>query len=159
MSKEIELHYRVSRFLAHEADLLDNGDFEDWLNLFAEDGVYWVPTSADQTDMHGQVSIMLEDMPLLILRAARLGHPRAYSVAPPPATVHLVGNVMVKDGADFVTARSKVVVHEVREDVETNLSGSVTHHLIPEGEGFRILLKRVDLIQTGGTFSALSIPV
>jgi len=159
MSGDVDLHYRVGRFLAHEADLLDSGDFEGWLALFADEGAYWVPSSRDQTDKDGQVSIMLEDVPLLTLRVARLSHPRAYAVAPPPATVHLVGNVTVEAGNAFITARSKIVVHQVREDVSSSLGGSVTHHLLPEGNGFKILLKRVDLIQAGGTFNAMSIPV
>ena len=79
----------AAAFLAHEADLLDAGRFDDWLDLFDEDGLYWVPSSRDQTDMDGQVSIMLEDKPLLKLRITRLSHPRAHSVLPPPATVHM----------------------------------------------------------------------
>ena len=31
------------RFLFHEARLLDERRFDDWLALFAPDGWYWVP--------------------------------------------------------------------------------------------------------------------
>ena len=30
-------------FIAREAALLDEGQFDDWLALFTEDGHYWVP--------------------------------------------------------------------------------------------------------------------
>ena len=149
----------AAAFLAHEADLLDAGRFDDWLDLFDEDGIYWVPSSRDQTDMDGQVSIMLEDKPLLKLRITRLSHPRAHSVLPPPATVHLIGNVVAETGPRFVMVQSKLVMNMVREDEQTSLSGSVLHHLLEVGGGYRILLKRIDLIQAGGIFSAISVPI
>ena len=149
----------AAAFLAHEADLLDAGRFDDWLDLFDEGGLYWVPSSRDQTDMDGQVSIMLEDKPLLKLRITRLSHPRAHSVLPPPATVHLVGNVVAKTGPKFVIVQSKLVMNMVWEDVQTSLSGSVLHHLLEVDGGYQILLKRIDLIQAGGIFSAISVPL
>ena len=36
-------------FVHWEADLLDRGDFDAWLDLFADDGYYWVPSHPDQT--------------------------------------------------------------------------------------------------------------
>ena len=149
----------VSAFLSHEADLLDAGQFHDWLNLFDEDGLYWVPSSRDQTDMDGQVSIMLEDKPLLNLRVTRLSHTRALATIPPPATVHLIGNVVAKPSSEFVEVRSKLIMNMVREDEQTCFSGSVLHHLKEVEGGYRILLKRIDLIQAGGVFSAFSVPL
>ncbi|MDG2032358.1 MAG: aromatic-ring-hydroxylating dioxygenase subunit beta [Rhodospirillales bacterium] len=159
MTEALPLHHQVSHFLVQEAELLDLGDFDGWLNLFAEDGIYWIPSASDQTDMQGQVSILLEDVPLLKLRVARLSHPRAYAVSPSPATVHLVGNITVETGTDDITVRSKLIVNEVRDDVSSSLSGTATHQLVASGDSFKIRLKRVDLIQAGGTFNALSIPL
>ena len=51
------------------------------------------------------------------------------------------------------------MVSEMRDDRETHFSGSVTHHLRRRPEGFGIVLKRVDLIQAGSTFSLISIPL
>ena len=85
--ESLTLHHQVSNFLAQEAELLDLGYFDRWLDLFADDGIYWIPSASDQTDMEGQVSIILEDVALLKLRVARLSHPRAYAVTPLPATI------------------------------------------------------------------------
>ncbi len=146
-------------FLAHEADLLDQGKFDAWLELYEEDAIYWVPSSAEQTDMKGQVSIMLEDLPLLKLRVRRLSHPRAHAVTPKPATIHLIGNVTASEQDGLVVANSKLIMTQVRDNLETSLSGAVTHHLRRSVDGFKIKLKRVDLIQAGGVFSAISIPL
>ena len=38
----------LEAFVLAEARLLDERRFSDWLALFAEDGVYWVPTNPRQ---------------------------------------------------------------------------------------------------------------
>ncbi|MFP6713469.1 MAG: aromatic-ring-hydroxylating dioxygenase subunit beta [Rhodospirillales bacterium] len=155
----MSLTQEVSSFLTHEADFLDRGDFEAWLELYEDDALYWIPSSPDQTDMKGQVSIMLEDRPLLKLRVRRLSHPRAYAVTPRPATIHLIGNVSAREEGDLVMVSSKLIMTQVRDNIETSLSGVVSHHLSRSENGFGIKLKRVDLIQAGGTFSAISVPL
>ena len=79
MNAEVLLQNNVQAFLIHEADLLDRGLFGEWVDLFDEDGIYWVPSSPFQEDMRGQVSIILEDKELLKLRATRLAHPNAHA--------------------------------------------------------------------------------
>jgi len=158
-SMSTSLILKVAEFLAHEADLLDSGKFDEWLNLFDLDAIYWIPTSSDQTDMKGQVSIILEDVPLLKLRIQRLSHPRAYSVTPPPETVHLIGNVTVAKQNKTIITNSKLIVTEAREDLENRFTGSVTHELRPLKGGFRIKSKRIDLLQSGGSISVISVPL
>lgn len=153
------LQHDVAAYLAHEADLLDRREFKAWLDLFEDDGLYWVPSSRNQTDMKGHVSVMLEDKALLALRTERLGHPHAYSVEPHPDTVHLVGNITVQTENDIIIARSKLMVDEMREDRQSRWSGSVTHQLRRRDNGFGIVLKRVDLTHAGNTFTAITIPL
>ncbi len=37
-------------FVIHEARLLDELRFDEWLDLFTEDGRYWMPLEYGQTD-------------------------------------------------------------------------------------------------------------
>ena len=69
-------------FLIHEARLLDEGFFDDWLALFTEDARYWVPIQANQTDPFETVSLMYDDRRLLETRVRRLSDPRIYSQEP-----------------------------------------------------------------------------
>src|SRR5262249_14385542 len=46
---------RCERFLLHEARLLDEGKFDDWLALFTPDAWYWVPSEPDQDNPHDTV--------------------------------------------------------------------------------------------------------
>jgi len=159
MKSEIMLQGEAQAFLTREADLLDQRRFEEWVELFDDDGIYWVPSSPSQEDMYGQVSIILEDKNLLNLRIKRLSHPNAHAFNPPPSSVHLVGNVSADIDGECVIVKSKLIMLEFRNDNETTLSGTVTHTLKRAADGFKIKLKRVNLIRAGGTFSAITIPL
>ena len=41
---------RSSRFLVHEARLLDEKRYDEWNALFTDDAHYWVPLARDQPD-------------------------------------------------------------------------------------------------------------
>ena len=44
-------------FLIHEARLLDERRFREWMELFTEDGTYWVPAVPDQASPLDQASL------------------------------------------------------------------------------------------------------
>lgn len=160
---EGQLRAAVEAFLFREARLLDAGDFAGWLDLFAEDGCYWVPLAPDQADPLGTASIMYEDRAVLEMRVARLAHPRAYAVDPPPRTTHLVGNVaLLETAGDAVAVGSALVMTEVRAgsnvSATTVYSGRVRHKLRRAGDEFEIVLKRVDLDQAGSVHGIITVP-
>src|SRR5205823_11091244 len=41
---DVELQHEIEQFLYHEAALLAEREYRDWLGLFAEDIHYWMPT-------------------------------------------------------------------------------------------------------------------
>lgn len=154
-----DLKHRVETFLFEEARRLDEGRFEDWLDLYAEDCLYWVPSQPGQDDPLTTASIMYEDMAVLEMRVRRLGHPRAYAVDPAPRTTHLVGNVVVEDARDDrVAASSVLVMTEFRGEAMTTYSGRAQHDLRPEGDGFLIVRKRIDLINCDGVHGVITVP-
>ena len=59
-------------FVLREARLLDQQRLEDWLDLFAEDGHYWMPVEWGQDDPALTTSLMYEDKLLLQIRIDRL---------------------------------------------------------------------------------------
>ena len=59
-------------FVVAEANLLDELRFDDWLDLFTDDGRYWMPLAHGQTDPRLHASLMYEDKLLLKVRIARL---------------------------------------------------------------------------------------
>ena len=69
-------------FVYAEARMLDELRFEDWLDLYTEDGHYWMPLAHGQTDAKLHASLMYEDKLLLRVRVERLAGQRTFSQQP-----------------------------------------------------------------------------
>ena len=145
----------IAQFLFAEAELLDTGAYDSWLDLFTEDARYWVPAYPEQTDAINEVSLYYENLALMQARIGRLRHPRAMGL--PVRTSHVIGNVMshgqTGDGALIVRSRFQMI--EFMGDTQRLYGGSVTHHLVAHGESWKIRLKRVGLVNAGGIFDLL----
>ena len=149
----------VSGFLLHEARLLDTGDFGAWLDLFDDDGVYWVPAAPGQSDPKNHVSIIYEDKPILSMRVQRLAHPRAYALEPRPRATRLVSNFWDEPTADAeIAAGCSFVMTEVRGDETRLFSGTATYRLRPDGTSYRIKSKRVDLLDCDRVHGLITLP-
>jgi 3-phenylpropionate/cinnamic acid dioxygenase small subunit len=108
------LHVSVERFLNREARLLDDARLEEWLTLFAADGVYWMPLSGS-IDPSREPSIMFDTASDRAQRVHQLLHTPHYAQIPPSRTVHQVSNLEVDGGPDgTVLAHAVIVVHELR---------------------------------------------
>jgi 3-phenylpropionate/cinnamic acid dioxygenase small subunit len=143
----------VEAFLFRQAELLDGKSWQGFIDLFAPDGVYWMPASPEQTTWEGVPSIFAEDRNLMTVRMKRLTHPHAWSQAPMWGTSHLVGNVVVeKDDGDEIVARSRFHMMEFRRDASRHFAGSYRHHLRRTPEGLRLRLQRVDMVNGQGPY-------
>ena len=132
----------------HEARLLDEGRFREWLDLFAEDGCYWVAAEPGQTDPQHPPSPVYEDRRLLRTRVEKLASTLAASGEPPSRSQHLLGAPQV-DGIDEVgSGRTYTPFHcvEARTDRQVIHAGWARHEIVRERGALRIRLKRVDLL-------------
>ena len=77
-------------FVIREARLIDQHRFEEWLDLFAEDGFYWMPLEWGQTDPRLTTSLMYEDKLLLKIRVERLKGNRTFSQKPKSRCHHVL---------------------------------------------------------------------
>lgn len=146
----------IADFLFMEAELLDQRRWFDWLDLFAEGGMYWVPLRADQPDPVNHVSLFYEDAMLREVRARRLEEQRAWSQQPLVHSARAVSNIRVRsDDEDEVIVRSTFMMVESRLPHQRILAGFYTHRLVARGEGFAIREKRVDLIDSEGVHFTL----
>ena len=149
-------------FLIHEARLLDARRFEDWMDLFTEDGVYWVPARPDQDDPDLEASLFYDDRDLMKTRIDRLNHPLIHIQTPPSRTLHLVSNVVVEradeTAGEYVIA-SSMLMAEYRLDNQRFFAGQQQHRLIKNGDAFRISFKRVDIINCDSALEAMAVPI
>ena len=139
----------VEEFLYREARLLDEQRWEEWNALFAEDGVYWMPAAPGQDNPLDHVSLIHENALLRAVRIKRFRHPNAFSLQPRPRSSHLVSNVML-DAVDSTsgdcTVSSRFVVTQYRREKQDVYTGACTHRLKSTRDGYRIAMKRVDLL-------------
>ena len=56
---------RFEEFLIAEARLLDERRFREWMELFSEDGTYWVPAVPGQASPLDQASLFYDDRDLM----------------------------------------------------------------------------------------------
>lgn len=150
---------QVEVFLFHEARLLDERRFEDWMALFAEDGIYWIPATPGQQDPLGEVSIAYEDRQLIDVRVRRLRHPENYADQPQVRTRRVLGNVMIDSADDAsVVARSNFTLADFQGDEQRIFLGEYVHTLRPSGEGYEIVQKRVNLLNCDAPMGGIVVP-
>jgi 3-phenylpropionate/cinnamic acid dioxygenase small subunit len=149
-------------FVIHEARLLDERRFRDWMALFADDGTYWVPAAPEQKNPFDQASLFYDDRDLMKTRVERLEHPRIHVQTPPSRTAHLVGNVVIEEAdqakGEFSVGSTLIMV-EYRDDAQRVFAGRQSHRLRRHGDTFRIVQKRVDLINCDTAFEAMAVPI
>jgi 3-phenylpropionate/cinnamic acid dioxygenase small subunit len=149
-------------FLYEEARLLDERRFRDWMALFAEDGTYWVPAVANQDSPFTKVSLFYDDRALMKTRVDRLEHPRIHIQSPPSRTAHLISNVILEaadDATGDYTVSSTVIMVEYRDEQQRMFAGQQIHRLQRATGGFRIVQKRVNLINCDSAFEAMAVPI
>ena len=147
-------------FVMAEARLLDELRFHDWLQLFTEDGHYWMPLAHGQTDTKLHASLMYEDKLLLKIRVERLHGARTYSQQPRSRCHHLLQQPTVEsrdDAAGVYTTRTAFHYVETRMDEQTLYAGWATHTLVPVDGALRIRLKRVDLVNCDAAFGNMQL--
>ena len=152
----------LEEFVMREARLLDERRFRDWMALFAEDGTYWVPAVPDQRNPLDQASLFYDDRELMRTRIERLEHPRIHVQTPPSRTAHLVGNVLVEsvdEATGELVVGSTVIMVEYRDEQQRLFAGRQRHRLRRNGASFRIVQKRVDLINCDSAFEAMAVPI
>jgi len=149
----VSLQHRVEQFLFHQAELLDSGCWREYIDLFADEGIYWMPVKPDQTEWLDSPSIFIEDKSMMQIRMDRVMHPNAWSRAAAWGTSHVVGNVVVESqSAERISVRSRFHMLELRRDTLRHFAGTYRHTLVHAGDELRIGLQRVDLLNSQAVF-------
>jgi len=151
----------VEQFLFAEARLLDERRFEEWAELFTEDGAYWAPTRHDQKSPEEAVSLFFDDRVTMAARVKRLRHPDVHIQIPISRTTHLVTNIEIDpvppDDADM-RVFAAFMVAEYRENAEPRwYAGRYEYRLKSFGAGFRIALKKATLVNCDGAFTSMAV--
>jgi 3-phenylpropionate/cinnamic acid dioxygenase small subunit len=141
-------------FLYREARLIDERRFDDWLELFTDDAVYWLPIDEHQGPKE-HLSLIYDDAHRLKERVYRLSKTVFPAQNPPSRTQHFVSNVEVERGANAeIVVRSGQIIYELRsgDDRQYEIGDQRTiaarceHRLRGGADGWRIAMKRMVLL-------------
>jgi len=146
-------------FIVHEARLVDEQRFDEWLALFADDGRYWVPLAgAAQSEGQAYNALADEDQLLLSLRVRRLKNPKAHSQHPRSRCQHVLQpSQVLQSDAGGCELRTPFLYIESRGARTVQLAGTATHRLVRSFDAWRIRLKRVDLLDAGEPLPAIQL--
>jgi benzoate/toluate 1,2-dioxygenase subunit beta len=137
----------VEQFLFHEARLLDDGLFLEWVELFEEDGLYWVPSTWTQEDGLTEVSIIHEPRPILHVRARRLLDEATVAQWPESRTLHQLTNLTQEpDVSDGIRVHCDLMFTEYRRMEQRLFGARLLYVLRQAADGFKISRKVVRLL-------------
>ena len=148
------------RFVIHEARLIDEQRFDEWLDLFTENARYWMPLEMGQTDPILQQSLFYDDMLLMRIRVERLKGARTFSQKPKSRCHHVLQvpqvEAMEEDANRYVTWTPFHYL-ETRLDEQTLFAGWSTHEMTMVDGGLKMRLKRVDLVNPDSAFGNIQL--
>src|SRR3954470_12132263 len=130
------------QLLEREARLLDQNRFEDWLAMYAEHCIVWIPAAETAGDPRREVAIYFDDRRRLEDRNFSLAPGKAWSRAPGSRCVRQVSNVEVFRAGEKRMVRSNLLMTEFRAEETRMIAAWCAHRLA----GGRIEAKQINLI-------------
>lgn len=149
---------QVSRFLAHEARLLDEERYDAWLELFHPDARYWMPSPENRyrrdpigAYQPGRLSHFDDTVETLRFRIKRLQSGLAWPEDPPTRHVYAISNVEAQAciEADAILVHSVFVSYRNKLDRDqSTLLGRRTDVLRQVDGALKIHRRRILLAQS-----------
>lgn len=148
-SRSCSVSNEVQQLIFREAELLDQGNYQEWLALYTDDATYWIPSWKSEFELVENVSQELSYIYLTpdMLRdyVVRMSSASAFAVGSGLRTTRLIGNLQCA-GDDPVCIGSRWVMHVYRRHQSELFSGRCEHKLVMRDGRLRIAAKTVVLI-------------
>lgn len=150
-----ELWNELMHFYINEAWLLDQRRFHDWLDLFTEDLLYFMPRrkNVSRRELNrevtplGDLAFFEEDRRYMEMRVARLDTGMAWAEDPPSRTRHLVANLVAEPQENGeVRALTAFLVFRSHLETDTNLFAGSREDTLRRVDGGWKIAKRVILL-------------
>jgi len=138
---------QVEQFIYYEADLMDEHRYDEWLALWTDDALYWVPSGRDDIDPKREISLIYDDRVRLQVRITRLKSGFAHAQEPKSRMRRVVSNIVTQEAEDGdVVVFSNFLLTELRRGKQDTFAGRTVHRLRPDNGSFRLASKKVLLV-------------
>ena len=126
---------------------MDEHRYDEWLALWSDDALYWVPTGRDEIDPKREISLIYDDRVRLQTRIARLQSGFAHAQEPKSRMRRLLSNITIEEpGQGEIVAASNFLLVELRRGKQDLFAGRSIHRLRPCDGGFKMVSKKVLLV-------------
>src|SRR6476620_4326493 len=134
---------QVEQFLYREADLMDEHRYDEWLALWTDDALYWVPSGRDDLDPKREISLIYDDRVRLQVRITRLKSGFAHAQEQKSRMRRLVSNLVIKEAEQGeIVASSNFLLTELRRGKQDIFAGRTIHRLRPYNDSFKLVSKK-----------------
>ena len=138
---------QVEQFIYHEADLMDEHRYDEWLALWTDDALYWVPSGRDDIDPKREISLIYDDRVRLQVRITRLKSGFAHAQEPKSRMRRVVSNIVTQEVENGdVVVFSNFLLTELRRGKQDIFAGRTIHRLRPDNGSFKLASKKVLLV-------------
>lgn len=154
-------HRAVAAFLYREARLADEARYAEWLALWTDDAVYWVPATVDpNADPDQHLSHIYDNRGRLETRVKLLQTGYRFSQEPPSSMRRLISNIEVAPAENGeLVAESNFALAELAIQARREMHwwvGRATHRLRRVGGELRMCRKKVVLVNAAEPLPNLS---
>lgn len=157
MITNVNLVNQVTAFINLEADLLDYKEYQDWLSLWADDGMYIIPVDHTVEDYAHSLNVAYDDAEMREMRVRRLTSGEAVSTSGVKYTARTVSRIRVLDEADdSVSVRCAYCLFEDNKTGIRQFPANVEFKLLKNGDSFLIKEKIVKLMKSDQYLATIS---
>ncbi len=152
------LRLEIEDFLWHEADLLDEFRYEEWLDLLTDDVSYWmpirenVPSREMETEMASTegpaTSWYTDDKATLVARVGSIRTRVHWADEPFSRITHMISNIRIlgKNGPDEIKVKCRFLFYRNRhQDEQSTFIGKRIDTLRRTGDGWKIAKREIYL--------------
>lgn len=137
----------VINFINMEADLLDQGEFNEWLALWQEQGLYIVPIDQQTTDFANVLNYAYDDAEMRQKRVHRLYSGESISTTPRARTIRMIArHRIIYADESRVEVRCAQSLWEYRKGNAQHYVADLSYTLLPSGDSWLIAQKVIRTI-------------
>lgn len=157
MKLDTQLLADVSAFLNIEADMLDNKEYQEWLDLWLETGLYIIPVEHTATDYANTLNVAYDNDEVRKLRVERLMSGEAVSTQNIEKTVRTLSRFRILDDIDgVVCVRCAYCLYENNKNGLRTYPANVQFKLIRDGDSFKIVEKIIKVMKSSQHMTTVS---
>ena len=141
---DLQIYHDVSQFIFLESRLQDEHQYDDWEDLWTDDGVYWIPANGMATDPEQEMSIIYDNRSRIALRVRQFHTGRRYAQEPQSGVRRVTSNIEVQTLENGeIEATANAVIFEANLRGEFTWACKYIYRLRRFENGFKMAKKTV----------------